>query len=233
MPTTAADIMATAGILLNDEDHIRWPPPELRTWINDGLKAIVLAKPSAKSSSRILSLAAGTLQSIVAVAGDPTPTSLITVTRNITAEGPPRIAGRTITVASRAVLDAVDPDWHTARAKAEVRQIVFDEQNPLEFYVTPPNDGTGKVEAVCAVIPTLVAAPSDPDSVASYTDAIDLPNLYDPVLVDYVCYRAHQKDSTAAEPGMADSYFSKFATALGIKIQVEGASSLNTRRRQN
>ncbi len=223
MPTTAADIMATAGILLNDEDHIRWPTDELRTWINDGLKAILLAKPSAKVATRILSIAAGTLQSVPTAAGAPTPLALIDIVRNIKSIDP-TVPGRVVSIVSRGMIDATEPDWHDTTvipAKKEVRHYTYDEQNPLEFYVYPSNDGTGKVEAVISQLPTLVTADGD---------TIDLPQTYDPVLVDFVCYRAHQKDATASEPGMAADFYGKFANALGIKIQVEGGSSPNNRR---
>ena len=47
----ASEIMKLAGVQLLDEDHIRWPLTELADWVNDGVKAIVLAKPSASSKS--------------------------------------------------------------------------------------------------------------------------------------------------------------------------------------
>jgi len=230
--TTAADIMATAGRLLNDEEHIRWTPPELREWINDGLKAVLLAKPSAKTATRVLSLSAGTLQSLPTDAGAPTPLALIDITRNIKFSGP-NVPGRVVTIISRAALDAAEPNWHdvsVVAAKKECRHYCYDEQNPLEFFVYPANDGSGMVEAVISQLPTLVADHGGSTTATEYSDVIDLALTYDPVLVDYVCYRAHMKDATASEPGMANDFYGKFANALGIKIQVEGGSSPNNRR---
>ena len=40
---------------------------------------------------------------------------LLDIPRNITAEGPPRVAGRAIRATTRKALDAGHPDWHTAR----------------------------------------------------------------------------------------------------------------------
>lgn len=230
--TTAADIMRLAGVLLHDQEHERWTPSELRDWINDGLKQIALVKPSAKSGTRVLSLVEGTLQTVAAAAGAPVPLALLDIVCNVTSEGP-TVRGRAIKVTSRKVLDSADPDWHIdarTRFKKEVRQFCYDEQAPLEFYVYPGNDGTGKVEALCAEMPTLIEVSATPDDATSYTDTIDLPETYDPALVDYVCYRAQSEDSTDAVGGKASEHFAKFANAIGMKITVEGASSPNNRR---
>lgn len=231
--TTAAELMVQVGVLLNDEEHTRWPALELALWINDAMKAVVAAKPSARSGTRVLTLGAGTLQSIPAAAGMPAPHQLLDITRNIKSEGPPRVAGRTVKVTSREQLDAADPYWHDTtrtRPAAEVRHFTFDEQDPLAFYVWPPNDGTGKVEALCAEVPTLVALRGAEDPAESYVDVIDLPVLYDPALIDYVVFRAFSKDATQGDAGNGNAAYQRFATALGIKIQVEGGSSPNARR---
>lgn len=231
--TTGADIMQQVGILLGDEEHVRWTPAELRLWINDACKAIVLVKPSARSETRILSLAAGTLQSVTAIAGAPTPLALLNIVRNITDVGPPRVGGRVVKVTSQTQMDAADPYWQDParnRPTKEVRQFIYDEQSPLEFYVYPPNDGTGKVEALCSQVPDALPVPASPDAAASYVGVIDLPEIYDPVIVDYVCYRTQIKDSTGGDSGNAASAYQRFASAMGIKIQVEGGSSPNARR---
>lgn len=232
--TTGADIMVAVGRLLNDEQHTRWKPSELCGWINDGYKAIVLAKPSAKASTRVLSLTAGTLQLIPAVSGQPTPLQLINVTRNIVSEGPPRVGGRVITVIGEPQMSASDPYWQDPTRnpyKKEVRHVMFDEQNPLEFSVFPGNLGTGKVEAVVSAVPTTLVVDSgeDVDDATKYTAAIDLPEIYDPVLIDYVLYRTQSKDDPGLA-GRAGGAFQAFASQLGIKIQVEGGSSPNARR---
>lgn len=230
---TGQNIMERASVILNDEGFVRWKLPELCTWLNEGLSAIVLVKPSAKSVSRSLKLGEGTLQHIEAVAGSPAPLALLAITRNVKNEGPPRIGGRTIRATSGAILDAQEPYWHDpdrVRFAKEVRQYVFDEQNPLEFYVYPGNDGTGQVEAVIGVMPALLEPAAEPDQISSYDSAVDLPPTYQAPLLDYVLYRAFSKDDTGLQPGRAQTHYNSFASSLGVKIQVEGASSPNARR---
>lgn len=217
--------MEQAGIVLLDEDHIRWPLAELASWINLAVKAIVLAKPSASSRSIVIELAEGTLQHVPQT-GTPTPLGLLRIVRNIEKVGPPRVGGRIVNATPRAALDAAEPDWHNPRRvrfRKEVRQYVFDESTPLEFYVYPGNDGTGLVEAAVSVLPAAVAPTDD---LAAWDVEIGLPEPYSEPVLNYVLYRAYAKD----DPAKSSGYYSQFATAIGIKIQVEGASSPNARR---
>jgi|FLYM01.1.fsa_nt_gi hypothetical protein len=230
---TGREIMERAGILLLDEEFARWTLPELADWINEGVRAIILAKPSAHASTRILSLAEGTWQQVAEVAGEPVPLSLIDIRRNLRDTNSPRVGGRIVRAVSRTMLDAQDPYWHDptrTRYRKEVRHFVFDEENPLEFYVYPGNDGTGVVEAIVSSLPTRLAASGDENELASYASDIGLPEPYSVPLLDYVCYRAQSKDDLTGNAGRAAAHYQQFATAIGLKIQVEGATSPNARR---
>ena len=230
MPT-GKEIMERADGLLNDEDRTRWPLSERADWLNEAVRAIILAKPSASSQTQLLTLVAGTLQS-VPQAGNPKPLRIIDVVRNITSESP-LTGGRVITPVGRNILDAQEPHWHDAayiRRSKEVRHVIFDEDNPLQYYVYPGNDGTGKVEAVMSVIPTPLTASGDVDNIESYTADIGLQDLYSVPALDYMLYRCFLKDDLQGNPGRATFHYGRFAEAVGIKTQVEGATSPNNRR---
>jgi hypothetical protein len=225
------EIMVRVGVLLQDVSHVRWPLTELRDWINEGVKATILAKPSASSAPRVLTLAEGTLQQIPQ-SGTPLPLALLSVVRNIVTTSP-LVAGRIITPTTHQVLNAQIPNWHDNRFQRftkEVRHVVFDEQVPTHFYVFPGNDGTGKIEANLSVLPAPLAATGAVDAEASYAAQIGLSELYTPVIVDYVCYRAHSKDDLAGNAGRAMTHFQAFAAAVGLKTQVEAATGPNARR---
>jgi len=226
------DILERAAKLLIDEDNVRWPLVELADWINEGVKAILIAKPSAHSETHVISLQKGTLQT-VSTAGVPTPLALVRVVRNITAEGPPRVGGRIVTPVESEILDAQEPYWHDdrhTRFRREVKHVVFDEDAPLEFYVWPGNDGTGKVEAIIATMPAPFAADGPDDDIASYAGDVGLPEPYSAPLLDYVLFRAFSKDDLEGASARASTHFQLFANAIGLKIQVEGATSPNARR---
>ncbi|CEJ15945.1 hypothetical protein BN1110_06296 [bacterium YEK0313] len=231
------DIMVEAGQLLQDEEHVRWPLAELGGWINAAVDAILLAKPSASSTSIVMPLQPGTLQQVPqsAAPGAPTPLRLLGINRNIITAGPPRAGGRVIRPTKRSLLDAQEPNWHDRRHvpyRSEVRQIVFDEENPLEFYVYPGNDGRGLVEAIVATRPARLAPTGDPTLLDSWLGDVGLSEIYSEPIVDYACYRAQQKDDYAANMGRAAVHYQNFATAIGLKIQVEGATSPNRDRKK-
>lgn len=224
----ASDLLTRAATLLQDADHTRWPLPELVNWLNDGVRAVLLAKPSANSRSVALTLVLGTLQSLT----NASHLSLLRVPRNLTSPGPPPVGGRVIRPTTREVLDASAPNWHVQAEtpfKKEVRQLVFDEANPREFYVYPGNDGTGLVEAVVSVLPDQVAASGDAALLASYSAELPLAEPYSIVLLDYVLYRAFGKDDVAADVSRAQLHLQAFMGALGIKAKAESGNSLNSR----
>jgi len=233
MAITAKTILENAGRLLFDTTYQRWKLPELVEWLNSGMRDICLAKPSANASTRVLNLASGTLQYVTTATGLAEPLQLIDVIRNIESDGPPRVAGRTIKTVSRDILDSENPNWHNtryARFRKVVRNVCYDEQNPLEFYVYPGNDGTGKVEALVAEIPAAIVATGDVDTLDSYDTEISLPDIYATPILDYVVARAMSKDEEGNFDTRTLYHEQKFAQAIGVKIQVEGASSPNNRR---
>lgn len=234
MPT-GAEIMQRAGKLLNDEDHVRWPLPEMADWINEGVRAIVLAKPSASSGSIIVDLVEGTLQKVPST-GSPTPLMLQRIVRNVRGNAEnPRIGGRIVTSVARDVLDAQDPYWHDKQRtpfRKEVRHSVYDEANPLEFYVYPGNDGSGFVEAIVSTLPQKLtpAVGQDENTLAAWPGSVGLPEPYSVPLLEYVLHRCQAKDDTGGNAGRALAHYQAFASAIGIKINVEGATSPNARK---
>lgn len=226
----ASDILSRAATILQDEDHVRWPLPELVGWLNDGMKAIVLAQPSAHAVSYALPLSEGTLQAL----SNASHLRLLRITRNLASTSSPRVGGRVVRVVQRDLLDMQSPNWHDPSDtpyKKEVRQYVFDEQNPREFYVWPGNDGTGVVEAVLSTLPTAISAAGDVDTIGSYATAIDLPEPWGVVLLDFILYRAYSKDALEGGAGRAGLHYQQFAGAVGIKVQGDSDASPNARQR--
>lgn len=217
-----SELLTRVAIILQDTSHVRWPLTELVYWINDGQRAIVLAKPSAKSASVEIELEEGTLQTL--------PTAYLALLRipcNLTAITP-RVRGRAIRPTTRDLLDSSEPNWHsnaTVNFNKTVRQYVYDEQNPREFYVYPGNDGTGLIEAVVSTLPTDLVATGATDLIGSYATALSLPETYSVPLLDYVVFRAFAKDDIAAEVSRARLHYQAFASVLGLKMQVERATN--------
>ncbi len=224
--STGKTITDMATLLLSDADNVRWTLTELIGWVNAGVEQIILAKPSASSQSVEVDLVEGTRQT-VPTTGTPTPLRILDFERNVTTTGNVSTQGHIITPVGRNILDAEEPNWHDKRIirfRKEVRHCIFDENNPLQFYCFPGNDGTGKIAALMSVLPAAV-------TVAGYeADVTGLNKLYDQPLVDYVLSRAFLKDDLASNPARSTYHTQLFAAAIGIKIQIEGATSPNKRR---
>jgi hypothetical protein len=203
---TAKTIIDKASVQLIDLTNIRWTRSELLSWLNDGMRQIVLIQPSASSTTVSKQLVAGTRQTL--------PTGgwlLLQMYRNMGTNG--TTPGRAIRIVSRELLDNFNPNWHTATAAAEVRNYIYDIQDQTVFYVYPPNTGTQYVELNYS---------AQPVDLTSETDVIPIFDIFQSALVDYILYRACSKDAEYA-PGLAlaQGYLATFVASVGGKAQTE------------
>ena len=213
MAVQASSIIDRVRKQLIDPDGTRWSDGELLKWLSDGQRTVVAMAASASSVTSIVPLDAGTKQSIP---GDGH--MLLTIVRNMGSDG--TTPGRACRIVSREILDAQDPDWHDSTPSAVVQNYIFDPQQPLEFYVYPPNTGAGQVQMIYAVLP---------GEMTSLTDELVVQEIYQTALMDYVLFRAHQKDSDfAAGMTVAMNYLQLFMSYMGQgeKSQLENNPNL-------
>lgn len=225
MAFTAAQVMKRASTILQDADAIRWTPVELCDWLNEALRAIVAIKPNAKAGNVILTLAAGTKQTLPEQY-----TILSRVLRNI-GPTPGNAPGKAIrTLAKRDILDAQIPGWHDPAvlpATAAVSYVWQDLMALREFWVAPANDGNGRIEVTVGMIPTPVTAPSNPLDIDAYVQAVDLPDLFQPIILDMILYRAFSKDSAAPDAAQrAGAHMQSAASGLEALSGGQNAVSL-------
>ena len=220
MGTILASTIATrASALLNDEDNDRWSTAELLTYLNDGEKEVCLIKPDAYIVNVSYQLAlSATKQNIPdGTATYPDPDSntipagiaLLDIVRNMGTDG--ETPGNVITLVDMEQFDMAEPGWHTATASATVQHYMFRETDPKRFYVYPkqPASSMGWIEIVMAAIPI---------DIASSATAINLDDIYQNALIDFVMYKAFMKDAEyAANADVAARYYNSFKTALITK----------------
>lgn len=201
----AQTIINKAAVQLTDIANIRWTRAELLSWLNDGMRQIVVIQPSASSTTAVVQLSAGTRQLIPSDGW-----LLLSIYRNMGVTG--TTPGRAIRIISREVLDGFNPNWNSDTAKAEVRNYIYSNQDQLAFYVYPPNTGTQHVELNYSVQVADIAE----------TDAIPIFDIFQTALLDYILYRACSKDAEYA-PGLqlASGYLSTFTAAIGVKTESE------------
>ncbi len=212
MAVVASTIINKAEIVLQDTTNVRWAEAELLGWLNDGQKEIVLHKPDASVTTESLALVAGTKQAL--------PTGgirLIDCIRNMGTNG--TTAGNSVRLIDRHILDAQVQDWHSEAAAAVVKHFCFDERNPKVFYVYPQSTATNYLEIVYS------SAPAD---CATVSADITIDDIYQNVLLDYILYRAYQKDADyASNDSRVKRFYAAFLTALGKMDELEVAIDPN------
>lgn len=201
--------MATAQTIITQAQYVlvdtgtRWTSAELLEWVNAGVRAIAEHRPDATNLVAVLTLVAGTKQSL--------PTgglALLDVMRNV--------GGRAIRQTSMGTLDAVAPDWHTATAAA-TENYCYDPRTPRVFWVYPPAVADAQVEAKYQAAPSAMTAT---------TDTVPLNDMYLNALLDYTLYRAFTKDAEFnATADRAKMHLAAFEQATGAKVQADAASA--------
>lgn len=214
MAVLASTIIARVRRQLVDEKSIQhWSDTELLGWISDGQRAIMIASPSLNEVTQSLKLDAGTRQTLPAGAH-----ILLSIKRNMGTDG--LTPGRAIRVVAREVLDTMNPDWHSAPKVATVENYVYDPEQQVSFYVYPPSNGNGYIEASFAKIPSELSASTNP---------IEVSDIFQTALFDYVMFRAHQKDSDySAGDNKAQMYLQLFTAFIGQQNNTQVNEDPNT-----
>lgn len=212
------DIVTRARILLSDQDGTRWLDNELVAWINDAQKLIALVRPDASVSNSTVTLIAGTKQ-VVPSGGF----RLLDVIRNMAVDG--TTGGRAIRHLDREVLDSQDPMWHTTTQSGTIKHFIYDNRNPLAYYVYPPAIAGTKIEIMYSVSPTEIVYNAGNVTATMNTD-LTVADIYLESVLNYVMYRAYSKDAEFSQnPQLAAGYLQTVYSMLGIKTQKDVAFS--------
>lgn len=205
----ASVIVDKAELQLRDTGNVQWTANELLGWLNDGKRQIAIFKSDANIVVDTLQLAQGTRQELPEDC-----LLLLDIPRNMGTDG--ETVGKAITYAKKRDLDLADPDWHTDTASAVVQHYTYDQKKSNHFFVYPPqpNADRGYVEI------EYNAAPAD----IAIGTAINIADVYEPALLDYVLFRAYSKESkSGSNQQKADKHWSYFMASLGVKEQREQA----------
>ena len=212
--TTGTYLLARIEATLQDTANVRWTVTELLNYINDGQREIVNIQPGATATHSNVQLVTGTKQSI--------PTDglkLISVLRNMSSTINAATGGRAIRLVSWDILDTQDPNWHDPTATGDAthgttpKHYLFDENDPLNFYVYPGVAGNAYVELVYSQRPTDLSAASS---------TIGIPDNYSNAIIDYCLFRAFTKDAEFAGNGArAGVHYQMFAVSVQGKAQID------------
>lgn len=223
MAVAVNDVIDKVQEVLQDTGGVRWDQTnELLEWLNDAQREIALLKPDATSENTTVTLVTGTKQTIPSDGN-----RLLRVVRNMSAASGGN-GGRSIRLVARDVLDTQTPTWHDPNVTGDaahtnvVKNYIYDEQDPKNYYVFPGVSGNAYIEIVYSKNPAAVVAGNN----------LGVDDIYANAVQNYILYMAYMKESeVAANAQRASSHYNLFTQAITGKAQVDTITTPNQERR--
>ena len=223
MAVAVNDVIDKVQEVLQDTGGVRWDQTnELLEWLNDAQREIALLKPDATSENTTVTLVTGTKQTIPSDGN-----RLLRVVRNMSAASGGN-GGRSIRLVARDVLDTQTPTWHDPSVTGDaahtniVKNYIYDEQDPKNYYVFPGVSGNAYIEIVYSKNPAAVVAGNN----------LGVDDIYANAVQNYILYMAYMKESeVAANAQRASSHYNLFTQAITGKAQVDTITTPNQERR--
>lgn len=188
MTITAKSVLKQVTDQLTDKTSVTWKIGELARYFNAGQREVVNIRPEAMSVNTVLPLVAGARQTIPSDG-----LMLLDVIRN--AGG----TWRAVTACDRRRLEAADPSWAGSTPSAEIIHYMYNVKDPDVFYVYPPAVGpAASLDIVFSQYPAAIPEPPDGQTIDAITGNLALPDVYSAAIVDYVLYRAYEKNNGVA-----------------------------------
>ena len=205
---------------------VRWPRIELQQWLNDSYAEITSIRPDANSKTGEFTCVAGSRQDLTVIFANAL--RLIDVVRNTATTS----NKRAVKLIDRSILDDMRPNWHTVTQSVDVQNYMYDEMIPRKFLVYPPATVLAKLEVAYSEVPAAHAiTEGNLDPAGADTTLINLHPVYAPAIVDYIVYRAFSKDAGEQQNlARANMHRGAFERSLGVKTQVDVATSPNSRK---
>jgi hypothetical protein len=218
MAITAGDLISRTARILQDETNVRWLRTELLDWLNDAQREVVMYRPDASSVVGVMSLVAGTLQTLPSGG-----IKVLDVPRNMGSSG--STPGRSVRLVTREIMDAQNPNWHASTPATAIVHYMIDWRTPTRFYVYPPAAVPSSVEVVYSISP----APCTGEQ-----SALAINEIYMNTLINYMLFRAYSKDAEyASNPQQAAAYYTLFSNEVGVKASADQTSAPNTLEQSN
>lgn len=226
MALSGTNLLSRIKDILQDTTSVRWPEAEILRYINDAQREIVNYKPESSAKTDNVQLVAGTKQALPADG-----LRLIKVTRNMSAASNSATGKRAIRIVNVDILNTQEPDWNDPTVSGDaqhgtvVKHYIFDEDDPKNYYVYPGVNGNAYVEIVYSKTPT---------DLSSASSNLDIDDIYGNAVIDYVLFRAYQKDSEyAGNAQRMQTHYQLFLNCIGQGAQAQSLLSPNNDRTSN
>ena len=226
MALTGTNLLSRIRDILQDTTSVRWPEAEILRYINDAQREIVNYRPESSAKTDNVQLVTGTKQTLPSDG-----LRLIKVTRNMSDASGGASGKRAIRIVNVDILNTQEPDWNDPTVSGDaqhgtvVKHYIFDEDDPKNYYVYPGVNGNAYVEIVYSKVPT---------DLSSASSNLDIDDIYGNAVIDYVLFRAYQKDSEYAGNGQrAQTHYQLFLNCIGQGMQAQELLRPNNDRTSN
>jgi len=191
------------GILI-DAAKVTWSDADLITYLNEALRTTSTVKHDFYTVRDQISLEAGVSQVLPEDA-----VALLDIIDNVA-------SGKSITQVDLSMLHESNRFWPADTQETDVDNFAANTKEPTRYYVTPPNDGYGSVNAVYGAIPPLVSA---------LGDTLPVSEQHQAALVNFVLSRAYAKNSKKQDTTKSDYYVKEWGKLIGLKAQTQIATA--------
>lgn len=196
----ASDLITQLRVtLLDPAPGATWTDPMLLGYINAAQRAVCLVRPELNTAREAVDLVAGIDQELPAGW-----TALLKIDRNV-ASG--RVCRGPV---DAALVDAAQSFWPAATPETDVQDYMLDPRDRKRFRVLPPNDGDGEVMVFGGKVPT---------ALANTGAAINLDDVYEDPLKQFVLSEAYAANTKRQDLAKAAAARGEFAKMLGINAQ--------------
>jgi len=202
MTVTISSLVSSTAANLEDSGFARWTQTELVEYCNRAIEDVCRLKPDAYTVRSTIQLTSGPIQTL--------PTGghrLIRATRNMGENG--AVPGDAIRHVNLDAKTDFDLAWYADANATQVDDVMYDEANPLEFYVSPP--ALVYIEIIYAAIPTSV----------TISDNLPLLDIYRTPILYFMQAFALQSNRSDADFARANAYLGLAFSSLGLQMQNE------------
>jgi hypothetical protein len=186
--------------ILVDAAKVTWLDADLIAALNEGMRATQAVKPDFYTVRDIIDLTAGIAQDLPEGG-----TALLDITSNVG-------SGQVVEQCDLAMLQAVNRFWPADDQTLDIDNFATNVKEPTRFFVTPPNNGYGRVNASWGAVPPLVS---------SLTDELPVLEIYQTPLLNFVLGRAYAMNTKKQDITKATYYMNEWGKALGLKTQAQ------------
>lgn len=205
MSFTVSSVLDKAYIFLEDPLKTRFTEATLISFLNDGLKQLIVVDTGANPKYTIKALALGAKQTISSNA-----LYLLDILYNTNADG--TLQGKAPLRVKKATLDFTNPRWTQTTKQDTVMYYSYELEDASTFYVYPPNTGDGYLFLKEAQFISEMTAT---------TDSIPLNYEYQLALVYFICFSCFMMDTDTASDAKAERYRSLFLFQLDALKQTD------------